>query len=694
MFKLSFPAGALVLGLAVPGPAGAAGDIELSIGELAGAGWRVASPRAVLDLSGEVPRLRVSAPAVLAEGGRELVRDLRLTCRDVTVNPRYLACPSGNASAVVPPAREPVRTSLAFVLRRQDGRWRASGEAGLGEGVRWSAAGEDEGLRGSIRADSLPVAALQPWLPRLPGSMASLSGRLTSLKAEVRLPRDGPARAEASLHGTGLGFDTDAGLMAAAGLSGRLALTWEGRAGDWRSTVDASVEGGEFLAGSFYTKLEGGPVEGHAAVSAESGEWRVESFEVNDPDAFALRGDAVWQSVGETGLRRLEATLEEARFPRFYGDYLQPVLAQYGFGNLATAGSVAASVSVEEGDLASLSVALNHLDVSDTRGRLEFVDLNGGVRWRESGEPVASSLTWQDARVYSIPLGSADVRAESVADDFRLTRQTLLPALDGALVINALEVADWFGDEPRLLLDARLMPISLTALSEVLDWPRLEGTLAGRIPELTFRDGVYRLGGSLVVDVFDGSVLVENLRLERPFGVLPKLVADVRLNDLDLEKLTGIFTIGRITGRLAGHVNSLRLLDWEAVHFDARLATPADDESEHAISQRAVDTLANLGGGGAGGALSRTFLRVFDEFGYQQLGITCRLQNNVCRMGGVAPAPRGGYYIVEGGGLPRVDVIGYVRRVDWPVLVDQLIQAMQGQGPSLGPPSPSEGGGE
>jgi hypothetical protein len=51
-------------------------------------------------------------------------------------------------------------------------------------------------------------------------------------------------------------------------------------------------------------------------------------------------------------------------------------------------------------------------------------------------------------------------------------------------------------------------------------------------------------------------------------------------------------------------------------------------------------------------------------------------------MDGVAPvASADGYYLVEGSGLPRIDVIGYNRRVDWDELLARLKAAAQSEGP-------------
>ncbi|HKL52907.1 MAG TPA: hypothetical protein VJ902_03035, partial [Wenzhouxiangellaceae bacterium] len=194
-------------------------------------------------------------------------------------------------------------------------------------------------------------------------------------------------------------------------------------------------------------------------------------------------------------------------------------------------------------------------------------------------------------------------------------------------------------------------------------------------PGIQVSGGVIEVQGGLDIDLFGGSARINDLSVERPFGSLPALAADLEFDALDLEQVTGAFAFGRMLGLLSGHVRNLRLLDWQPVQFDAWFET-LDDSPEREISQKAVDSISSLSGGGSA-AISGTLLRWFDDFPYRKAGLGCRLAANVCRMRGLRDAENGGYVILEGRLIPRLDIVGYQRRVDWPRLLAQLAAAAE-----------------
>jgi hypothetical protein len=228
----------------------------------------------------------------------------------------------------------------------------------------------------------------------------------------------------------------------------------------------------------------------------------------------------------------------------------------------------------------------------------------------------------------------------------------------------------------------------MAQLSAALGWPRFGGNLSGGIPEIELSGNTIELHGGLDLYVFDGYLGVSGLTLERPFGVAPSLRADIHFENLDLDQLTSAFSFGGMTGRLDGTISGLRLVDWSPVAFDAALRSDRGGR----MSYKAVDDLTALGGGGGlSNNLQTMALRMFDTFGYRRLGIRCKLVAEVCTMGGIEAASNGAaagsggdsYTIVEGSGLPRIQIVGHRRLVAWPTLVDRLVEATRGQGPVI-----------
>jgi hypothetical protein len=334
-------------------------------------------------------------------------------------------------------------------------------------------------------------------------------------------------------------------------------------------------------------------------------------------------------------------------------------------------GSVAADIAYSATALSTVHVQLGAVGLEDRAGRFGIKGLDGTIDWRSDTTAQQSELRWDEAHVYKLTLGAASVQAQSQGQSLRLLHAVHLPILDGQLDIEHFALQREHGKPPSWHFDGLLKPVSMQAFSTAIGWPEMHGKLSGMIPDVNYAEGELRIGGMLLIRAFEGAITVRDLRIARLFDVAPSLRAAIKLDNLDLDALTRAFAFGNIQGRFSGEVDNLQLIDWRPVAFDARFATPADDRSRHRISQHAVESISKIGGGGIGGALSRSFLRVFDEFSYDRIGVSCTLRNGVCTMDGVAPAQQG-YYLVKGGGLPRIDIIGYAHRVDWDTLVERI----------------------
>lgn len=478
----------------------------------------------------------------------------------------------------------------------------------------------------------------------------------------------------------GIGLETPDGWLAAAGLSGRLSLTVASEGSQTRVRAGLSTRGGEFLVGDLYAALPETPVR--VAVEARSrgdGGWSLPTLSWDDPGVLRADGRAELGAAGEWRALALELALPDLAQAR--DRYLSGFLAPAGFGDLVLAGGLDARLALAEGRAAAFAARAREVNAIDPRQRFTLAGLNGDLRWHAGQDTQASRIGWRSAALFGIGLGPVDFDLRSAGRELRLQAPVAMEVLGGRLALDHLR---WQAGDPgqgaRFQLGVSLEALDLGSLSQRLGWPPFTGQLGGRIPDARYADGVLRLDGGLAMQLFDGRVQLSDLVMERPFGIAPTLSADVAIEDIDMEPMTAAFGFGAITGRLDGRIAGLRMVDWSPVAFDARLRSDEAWKGRRRISQRAVEDISRVGGGGLMAGLQAQVLRLFDDFGYARLGLACRLRDNVCQMDGVGSAGDG-YTIVEGAGLPRIQVVGFRRQVDWPTLVERLKAATEGQAP-------------
>ncbi|MCX7555416.1 hypothetical protein OS187_00970 [Xanthomonadaceae bacterium JHOS43] len=552
-------------------------------------------------------------------------------------------------------------------------------EASEGQGRIALRQSRESGAPTRVELARLPATWLAPLL-----AQAWQDGRPTggSIDADWRIEQsDAGIGLGGPVSLNGIGLDSRDGSIAAEGVTatGRI----QGQLTDTATSLelDFTLAGGEFLLGPLYAQLPSTPVQiGARLTSGSAGQWHVDALRWRDPGVFDVEGQAVIDTHASQFLRDADLQFSVAALGAAHARYFDSVAASIGLADLGTGGNVRGGLSVRAGTWQSLDLGLDSVRVADGSGRFGIEGLSGALRLRRGETGADSELSWHSAHVHGLTLGAASLPLRSDRTGVSLRAPVTVPMLGGTVRLAALHYAlqqegAWL--EMALSLEA----VNLGELTGSLGWPAFEGTISGELPGVRYAGNRLDFDGGLSARVFDGQVRVSQLSMERPFGTAPMLAASVEFSGLDLQPLTSAFGFGEITGRLDGHVRGLRLLDWEPVAFDAAFHTVKRSGERQRISQRAVRELTEVGGGGIAAGLQAQMLKAFSSFGYDRIGLSCVLANNVCTMGGVAPADNGGYLIVDGSGLPRVNVIGHQARVDWPVLVARLKAATEGQMP-------------
>jgi hypothetical protein len=466
------------------------------------------------------------------------------------------------------------------------------------------------------------------------------------------------------------------GQWASENLSVTARVFAQNQEGVWRWRNQSRFTGGGLFVDPIYLE----PGENAIQWEAE-GTWNGASQQA-EIKSVHFRHDHTGEGTGTATIRLKEGvSLEKAELSvssqdlqRLSSVYLKPFLEETPWAGVSMDGSLNAHIDLNRNTLTGCSVSFRGLDIKDAEGRVGVSGGFGTFNWsRLETAPQSSRLAWRRLQLGALPIGAANLSFLTQVNTIRLLEKAKLPFLGGAIAINRFFLVADKSQEPEIYFEGNINNVSLEQLSHALNWTPLSGTVSGRIPGVEYRNHTLKLGGELLVRVFDGVVKVAGLALSGLFSDLPTLTAEITIDHLDMDQITRRFEFGGITGRISGFIKNLVMENWKPISFYAWLGTPEDDDSRHRISQKAVKNIASIGGGGATDLVSRSFLSLFETFGYDKLGLGCYLHQGVCQLMGLEPTEsREGYYIIKGGGLPRIDVIGYNSKIDWNVLIERL----------------------
>jgi hypothetical protein len=442
---------------------------------------------------------------------------------------------------------------------------------------------------------------------------------------------------------------------------------------------DGELRGGQMLFGPLYAQLPSHAANVHVSAVLGPAGIAIDSIDYDDHDALRISGSLGFDRKG--ALDKLDLKRIAATFPAAYTRYgTSFVQSTTGFMNLETSGSLAGSLDIGDHGLRAFDLTARDMSINSHGAGLAVAGLDGKVDWRAGASRPATTLSWDALAMYRIPFGPARLSLEDNSGALTLREPVAVKVLGGSFQLNRFAWRPDSDAAQRLSAAFALTDVDLPGLCKAFGWPAFGGKLGGAVPDLSYRGDTLVFGGGLSLDVFGGSVTVTDLAMQHLFGATPRLAADIDMRHLDLAQLTSVFAFGEITGRLDGDIDGLRMTDWKPVAFDAKLTANEGGK----ISQHAIKSLTEVGGGGIAGGLQGMALRLFKTFGYSRIGITCTLAGGVCTMGGITPDPNtegDGYTIVEGSGLPHITVIGHQREVDWATLVNRLAEATKGGGP-------------
>ena len=342
---------------------------------------------------------------------------------------------------------------------------------------------------------------------------------------------------------------------------------------------------------------------------------------------------------------RMGVDLEIGELGGFLTDYVQTPLASSGpLGGLRAAGELTVSVSASLEEV-TRSVAgrivARGLDCRTESGGFEVrefdLDLPADLVWRRDettgaatveGPPLEGRFRFAETSAGGVFIDETSTTFLVEGDSATLESSLTVPLLGGRIHLDHLTVAELLRPGRGLAAALRLEGVQLSEVSRAFDLFPLEGEASGEFPRVRLVGDALRVDGGGRISVFGGEVTVKDISGSRIFSDYPRLELSADFREIDLERLTSRLDFGEITGRVEGHVSDLELFRGTPVRFRARLASVRRRGQRQALSLKAIDNIALLGGGGGVGALNRGVQRFFDSYRYRELGLAMVLDND------------------------------------------------------------------
>jgi hypothetical protein len=633
--------------------------------------------------------LEMRAARVMFSGPLGDYRDLRLSCASVDLTGPAPLCDSLNIASATSPLG-PLRLSAQarYHVDKEifsfDGRgWQLAGGmatvAARADARNWSAKLHGVGMQARPLQKLLKPYASPPDDFETAGRFdfdASLGGT------------DGTTRGTWKLLASGVEFTnpdaTIIGEKLVFSLGGN--VEWPRGRDIMLQTTEFAGTSGQALLGPALLDLQKNPLTASGRGDYDGKQLRFSELRLRQPELLEAEGNLSLRLEPDFALDSGVVRITRLEFPAAYTSLIQLAAAATVFGDLRTTGEASGELWLANNAVIRVDFSTRGLDLEDTKGKFRMAGLQGDLHWRETAQAdaPASWLSWREGGSYGLSGGAARIDFAAAGRGFALTKPTRIPIFDGGLNIKLLSVNNIGLDSMQGSFEGDIQPIGMPKISKAFGWPELAGTLGGRIPRVDYRDKLVTFSGDVVAQVFAGRIVGSNMKLQDPLGPWPRFFADIRLESLDLAMVTDTFSIGSITGRLEGQIRDMELFNWSPVKFDAALGTPRGDKGPHRISAKAVGTLSDIGNNGGGGfaKLQSGLLQFFDEYDYDRIGIRCQLANETCNMSGIERAGIG-YYILQGKGLPHIDIVGNAGRVNWPSLVGQISDAMKNSGSNI-----------
>jgi hypothetical protein len=358
--------------------------------------------------------------------------------------------------------------------------------------------------------------------------------------------------------------------------------------------------------------------------------------------------------------------------PIFHHLLQEPFKTEKSFlATLETGGTVSAQFTIKENENArqikgQIGLREGNLTLKDKGISLTGILLDLPVWYKtELTEAPIESLTGkievQSMTLPPLPQQPLSILLIAAPNRISIDSPTVIQVPGGNLRLGAVQAQNIFGPDvfvhTSLEIDKINMQTFLSGIGALPPEGKLSGTLTGILDPVLYEKHAVTSQGKIAAEVFGGKIMLSDLGASGIFTSVPVFKLNALWDDLLLSEMTTDTTFGKIEGVLTGHIQNFEIAYGQPQKFDLLLETVQKKGFPQTISIKAVDNIAQIGGGQSPFmGLAGAFASVFEKFPYEKIGIRAGLENDMFTINGTI-REGGTEYIVKRRGFSGVNIV-------------------------------------
>jgi hypothetical protein len=449
-----------------------------------------------------------------------------------------------------------------------------------------------------------------------------------------------------------------------------------------RMTVAATLNAGsgEALYDRYYVNLAKNPVAAlcKGSYAYGQGALTLSSLNVDVKDILPLEIKGSFKQSSAKNAQSIQSADFTVTIPQtplkpiVYHLLQEPFKTESPFlTGLETGGSISGQVTIKQNENArqvrgKILWRDGNLAVKERNIKLTGISLDLPV-WYESewakmpGDRIKGKCAMKSVTLPMLPEQPFSILVDAGPNALSVDAPTVIQVPGGNVRLGAVQVNNLFSKDisahTRLDLDGINMQTLLSGIGALPPEGKLSGTLTGMLDPVRYENHTLTAQGEIIARVFGGKIEVSNIKASGVFTAAPVLMLNAACHDLMLNDMTTDTTFGKIEGVLEGHIRNFEIAYGQPQKFDLLLETVKRKDVPQTISIKAVDNIAQIGGGQSPFmGLAGAFASVFERFPYKKIGIRAGLENDMFTINGTIHED-GTEYIVKRSGFSGVNIV-------------------------------------